>query len=210
MWRVLIVGGEGARGATLRERLHSHGYDVCTASTVTAAQRLATESDVAIVAMEGSRIPAAELDLLVERLGRRMPVMVVPEQKRVRAPLARCRCGEVDVDFANYRAMRAGCEVDLSPREFELLRYLAERPDRVVSREELLRGVWGSSAATITRTVDVHIAKLRRKIGDVSTDPRIIATIHRAGYRFMALNTNIYRRSTRFYRFLPAWRSFLR
>jgi two-component system alkaline phosphatase synthesis response regulator PhoP len=93
--------------------------------------------------------------------------------------------GEVDLDFEVYRATRQGEPLELSPREFELLRYLIERKGETVSRDKLLEDVWGYENYPSTRTVDTHIAKLRAKIGDSGSDPRYILTIHGMGYKFV-------------------------
>jgi DNA-binding response OmpR family regulator len=90
------------------------------------------------------------------------------------------RFGDVSVDFARLRATRAGAPLDLSPREFAILACLAARRGEVVSRDQLLQEVWGYESLPVTRTVDVHIAKLRRKIG-----PESVVTVHGAGYRFL-------------------------
>ena len=78
-----------------------------------------------------------------------------------------------------------GDPLDMSPREFELLRYLIERKGETVSREKLLEDVWGYESYPSTRTVDTHIAKLRAKIGDSGSEPRYILTIHGTGYKFV-------------------------
>jgi len=99
--------------------------------------------------------------------------------------LARYRVADVELDFEIYRATRAGDPLDMSPREFELLRYLIERKGDTVSRDQLLEDVWGYESYPSTRTVDTHIAKLRAKIGDSGSDPRYILTIHGVGYKFV-------------------------
>jgi DNA-binding response OmpR family regulator len=99
--------------------------------------------------------------------------------------LARYRFSDVELDFEAYRAKRAGEPLDLSPREFELLRYLIERKGETVSRDRLLEDVWGYESYPSTRTVDTHIAKLRAKIGDSGTEPTWILTIHGVGYKFV-------------------------
>jgi len=99
--------------------------------------------------------------------------------------LARYRFSDVELDFEAYRASRGGQPLDLSPREFELLRYLIERKGETVSRDRLLEDVWGYDSYPSTRTVDTHIAKLRAKIGDSGSEPRWILTIHGMGYKFV-------------------------
>jgi two-component system alkaline phosphatase synthesis response regulator PhoP len=99
--------------------------------------------------------------------------------------LARYRFADVELDFEHYKASKAGQALDMSPREFELLRYLIERKGDTVTRDQLLEDVWGYESYPSTRTVDTHIAKLRAKIGDSGSEPRWILTIHGMGYKFV-------------------------
>jgi len=99
--------------------------------------------------------------------------------------LARYRFADLELDFETYRAKKGGEPLDMSPREFELLRYLIERKGETVSRDRLLEDVWGYESYPSTRTVDTHIAKLRAKIGDSGSEPRHILTIHGMGYKFV-------------------------
>jgi DNA-binding response OmpR family regulator len=99
--------------------------------------------------------------------------------------LSRYRFSDLELDFETYRATRAGDKLDMSPREFELLRYLIERKGETVTRDQLLEDVWGYESYPSTRTVDTHIAKLRAKIGDSGSEPKYIMTIHGVGYKFV-------------------------
>jgi two-component system alkaline phosphatase synthesis response regulator PhoP len=99
--------------------------------------------------------------------------------------LSRYRFADLELDFEVYRAKKGGAPLELSPREFELLRYLIERKGETVTRDKLLEDVWGYESYPSTRTVDTHIAKLRAKIGDSGSEPRYILTIHGAGYKFV-------------------------
>ena len=81
---------------------------------------------------------------------------------------------------------RAGHEVPLAPMEFDLLLALIQRRGAVVSRSELMKEVWGHSAVVVSRTVDTHIAELRRKLEDDPGEPRHILTVRKAGYRLQA------------------------
>ena len=99
--------------------------------------------------------------------------------------LQRYKFSDLELDFEVYRAKKGGEPLELSPREFELLRYLIERKGETVSRDKLLEDVWGYESYPSTRTVDTHIAKLRAKIGDSGGDPRYILTIHGVGYKFV-------------------------
>ena len=92
---------------------------------------------------------------------------------------------DLELDFEAYRAKKGGEPLELSPREFELLRYLIERKGETVTRDKLLEDVWGYESYPSTRTVDTHIAKLRAKIGDSGSEPRYILTIHGMGYKFI-------------------------
>lgn len=95
------------------------------------------------------------------------------------------RFGSLEVNFRKYAARRKGKSVDLSAREFEILKYFIERQGETVSREDLLNHVWGYDSFPNTRTVDTHIAKLRQKIEDDVDNPRHIVTLHGIGYKFL-------------------------
>jgi DNA-binding response OmpR family regulator len=99
-------------------------------------------------------------------------------------PVGSQRFGDVEVDVAARRVLRAGREVALTPKEFDLLVALTRRRGAVASRAELLQEVWGHRAPVASRTVDTHVAELRRKIESDSSEPRWILTVHKAGYRF--------------------------
>jgi DNA-binding response OmpR family regulator len=92
--------------------------------------------------------------------------------------------GDITVDFERHHATRAGEELSLSPREFRLLRFFVENRGRVITREELLDAVWGYETIPFTRTVDTHVAKLRKKIERNPSDPEFLITVHRLGYKF--------------------------
>ena len=92
--------------------------------------------------------------------------------------------GDLLIDVRAREVQVAGRPVDLTATEFELLRVLSQHPGWVYSREELLESVWGYSYLGDSRLVDVHIANLRRKIGDDSAEPRYIRTVRGAGYKF--------------------------
>jgi two-component system alkaline phosphatase synthesis response regulator PhoP len=92
--------------------------------------------------------------------------------------------GDIRVDFRKAEAVRDGAQVDLSAREFQLLRYLIEHRGATLTREELLNQVWGYNAMPSTRTVDVHVAWLRQKIEPNPRHPQYILTVHGLGYKF--------------------------
>ncbi len=93
--------------------------------------------------------------------------------------------GEVTVDFAHHTATRGGGPLELTPRELRLLEFFAAHRGEVVTREQLLDEVWGYDSIPFTRTVDTHIAKLRKKIEEDPADPRHLITVHRIGYKLV-------------------------
>src|SRR4051812_40489671 len=93
--------------------------------------------------------------------------------------------GDVTVDFGAEQVLRNGKPVEMSAREFKLLRYFIEHPATAVTRDELLTAVWGYESMPFTRTVDVHIAWLRQKIESQPHHPQFILTVHGVGYRFV-------------------------
>jgi DNA-binding response OmpR family regulator len=93
--------------------------------------------------------------------------------------------GDARVDFVRYEAFRSGRKVDLTRKEFGLLRLLAAKEGAVVTRDELLEKVWGYDATPTTRTVDNHLAALRAKLERDAGDPCHLLTVHGVGYKFV-------------------------
>lgn len=92
--------------------------------------------------------------------------------------------GEVIVDFNKAMVFRNDEEVTMSALEFKLLSFLIENRDKILSRNDLLDGVWGYESDVFTRTVDVHILNLRQKLEPIAAHPTYIQTVHGRGYRF--------------------------
>jgi DNA-binding response OmpR family regulator len=92
---------------------------------------------------------------------------------------------DVQVDFRRAEVHRAGRPVEVSAKELHLLRYFVEHRGATLSRQELLDRVWGYNAMPSTRTVDVHVAGLRRKLEPDPREPRYILTAHGLGYKFV-------------------------
>jgi two-component system alkaline phosphatase synthesis response regulator PhoP len=90
--------------------------------------------------------------------------------------------GPLRVHVSNYTVEIAGKEMDFPKKEFEVLLFLARHPDRVITRETLLNEIWGRNVYVVDRTVDVHIRKIREKLGR-HTD--LIETVKGVGYRFV-------------------------
>jgi phosphate regulon transcriptional regulator PhoB len=120
-----------------------------------------------------------ELVARVKAVLRRSVETLAGEQQAIQFPGLR-------IDRTRHQVFVGGDEVAVTPMEFRLLWYLASHPDKVCTREELLREVWGEDSYSDARTVDVHIKRIRRK---VQTDPQgepLIATVWGVGYRFQA------------------------
>ncbi len=100
----------------------------------------------------------------------------------------------VTIDEASYTARVHGKPLDLTFKEFALLKFLAQHPGRVFSRDQLLSEVWGYDYFGGTRTVDVHIRRLRAKLGDLES---LIGTVHNVGYRFTAATEDNFSATTR-------------
>ena len=90
---------------------------------------------------------------------------------------------DVAVDFRRYEARRGGHPLEMTRKEFGILRLLAARAGEVVSRDDLLNEVWGYESSSTTRTVDTHIATLRAKLEADPANPRRLLTIHGVGYK---------------------------
>jgi two-component system, OmpR family, alkaline phosphatase synthesis response regulator PhoP len=118
-----------------------------------------------------------ELVARVEALLRRAPSRPVLQTGVV-------EFGSIHVDLVGTEASRDGKVVNLSAREFQLLRYFIEHRGATLSRDELLKQVWGYSADMYTRTVDVHVASLRQKLEDDPKQPKFILTVQGLGYKF--------------------------
>ena len=95
------------------------------------------------------------------------------------------RFGDVRVDFRKTEVEKEGQAVELSAKEFHLLKYLIEHRGATVTRNELLDAVWGYDAMPTTRTVDVHVAWLRKKVETQPRHPQFILTVHGVGYKFV-------------------------
>ncbi|MFH1766262.1 MAG: response regulator transcription factor, partial [Gemmatimonadota bacterium] len=166
------------------------GYEIC--------RKLRDNGDSVLILMLTARGEEADrilgLDLGADDYVTK-PFSIRELKARVRALLRRSDAqsappdtlsfGDVVVDFPQYAARKGGEPVEMTPKEFGVLRYLAARPGEVVSRYELLEQVWGYGKFPTTRTVDNHIAALRAKLEEDPAEPRYLQTVHRVGYKFV-------------------------
>lgn len=163
------------------------GKDLCARFAEVGASRVAAvlrEEDLVVLdaswAVDGFFLPAsgpAEVDARL-RLLRDRPLAPSEPGDQVH------RLGELVVDEAMFTASLRGRPLELTSQEFALLRFLIRHPGRVFSRTELLQQLWGEAAPEGTRTVDVHIRRLRAKLGP--EHERMIATVRKVGYKAVA------------------------
>jgi two-component system, OmpR family, alkaline phosphatase synthesis response regulator PhoP len=117
-----------------------------------------------------------ELLARIEAKLRRAPLMLHPSEGY--------QFGDVRIEFRRAEVTKDGAPLELSAREFQLLKYFIEHRGATLTREELLNEVWGYNATPSTRTVDVHVAWLRQKIEPNPRHPQYVLTIHGMGYKF--------------------------
>jgi len=98
----------------------------------------------------------------------------------------RMTMGDIDIDFSSYNATREGQPVAMTPKEFDLLKFLWQHRNQTVTRDQLLTNVWGYDESVSTRTIDNFIVKLRQKLEQDPAHPRLIITMHGAGYKLVA------------------------
>lgn len=121
----------------------------------------------------------------IELLARIRALLRRAEQTGAKRQLETFDFGRVSVNFRNAEVLRDGETIHLSAREFQLLCHFIENPGVVLSRDELLDAVWGYNAMPTTRTVDVHVARLRQKLEANPSRPQHIRTVIGLGYKFV-------------------------
>lgn len=120
----------------------------------------------------------------VEELASRVKAVLGRTQPADKAPMDVYRIGEVEINFTTHEARRNGDDVDFTALEFDILRYLIQNRGRTVTRKQLLKDVWGIEQDIITRTIDRHMASVRKKIEPDPSAPTYIETVYGIGYRF--------------------------
>jgi DNA-binding response OmpR family regulator len=121
-----------------------------------------------------------ELLARVKAIFRRLSAATQSKEERPKKIIAR----DLEIDVEKYEVKVRGKKVNLTPLEFELLRFLAENEGKVFSRDVLLDKLWGYDYYGDTRTVDVHIRRLRTKIEEDPSNPKYIITVRGKGYKF--------------------------
>ena len=119
-----------------------------------------------------------------EELAARVKAILHRTQPPSRTPMDIYHIGDVEINFSTHEATRNGEDIAFTALEFDILRYLIQNEGRTVTRKQLLRDVWGISQDIITRTIDRHIASVRKKIEPDPGAPSYIETVYGIGYRF--------------------------
>ena len=210
--QVLVVDDEAAILRFLKPALEANGYDMVSAGTVAeATKRIAAElpdgdgKEVIKRAREWSGVPIIvlsareretekieSLDLgaddyvnkpfnVGELLARMRTALRHRMQRKAEIPVL--RVGDLEVDAVRHRATRAGIELKLTPKEFELLSFLSKHAGRVLTHRQILTAVWGPAHTEDTQYLRVYVGQLRQKVEERADDPRIILTEPGIGYR---------------------------
>ena len=165
------------------------GFDVCRLARQAGLRTpilMLTARDAVADRVRGLKLGADDYLVkpfqIVELLAR---IEALLRRQRGAAPMDLIECGDIRIDLKRGQVIKAGNIVDVTTREFDLLRYFAAHRGQALTREQLLKNVWGHGEAPSSRTVDVHVAWLRQKLEDNPRYPRHILTVHGTGYRFV-------------------------
>jgi two-component system alkaline phosphatase synthesis response regulator PhoP len=106
-------------------------------------------------------------------------------QSGLSANVDETQIGDIHVDFKKQELIKGKKKIEMSAKEFELLKYFVEREGQVISRETILKEVWGYDSLPTTRTVDNYVLSLRKKIEPKPSKPAHLLTVHTVGYKFL-------------------------
>jgi DNA-binding response OmpR family regulator len=120
-----------------------------------------------------------------QELAARVQAVLRRSKGVLEAPMEVFQFGDVEINFTNHTARAGQSDLQFTALEFDILRYFIEHRRRTVSRKQLLRDVWGISGDITTRTIDRHVASLRKKIEMDSASPKFIETVYGIGYKFV-------------------------
>ena len=119
-----------------------------------------------------------------EELSARVNAVLRRTKSPAQGPMEKYSFDDLEVNFSNHTAHKSGDEIQFTALEFDILKYFIQHRGRTVSRKQLLRDVWGISGDITTRTIDRHVASLRKKIEPDPDDPTYIETVYGIGYKF--------------------------
>jgi two-component system alkaline phosphatase synthesis response regulator PhoP len=164
-----------------------NGLDVCRE-----LRRKGFEAPIIMLtakAEEVDRVVGLEIgadDYVTKPFGIRELLARIRARLRKHSPASAClRLGQTEIDFEKHEASRAGQRVELTGKEFDVLRLLARHRGEIVTRDRLLEEVWGYETYPTTRTVDNHILRLRQKLEEDPSNPRYILSIYGEGYKLV-------------------------
>lgn len=120
----------------------------------------------------------------VEELAARVKAILQRTKPPAEAPMDVYQIGDVEINFTTHEAYREDEKIDFTALEFDILRYLIQHKGRTVTRKQLLRDVWDIDENIVTRTIDRHMASVRKKIEPDPSSPTYIETVYGIGYRF--------------------------
>jgi DNA-binding response OmpR family regulator len=198
MRKVLVVEDDQAMAIALRDGFEYEGYAVTVARDGTAGLRLASEKGVDLVILDVMLPKMSGLDVCkqLRSTGNGTPIIMLTARGQEIDKVLGLKCGADDYVTKPFSFLELMARVEavlrraskkdeqLETYQFKLLKYFIEHRGEAVSRDQLLDSVWSYHGFPLTRTVDMHIAKLRQKIEDSPADPRYIITVHRVGYKF--------------------------
>ncbi len=172
---ILDLGLPTMDGLEVCRTLRSEGYSI----PVLILTARADEVDTVVGLDAGADDYVTKPFRLAELLARTRALLRRSPQDGASAPFVR-------IDSEGRRAFFGGEELQLTAKEFDLLRVLVREQGKVVSREQLMREVWETAWFGSTKTLDMHVSVLRRKLGDDASDPKFITTVRGVGFRFEA------------------------
>jgi len=204
--RILIVADDSELASALEARLADEGYTVTIRHNGLEGEQeaYAGKHDALVLDPRLTDGDGFTLGRNLRRSGSALPILLLPPRPgkleqavlvgRLTASLKRMLpavsgtdavrdFGPYHLDELHGDLLQDGRPLNLHPQEYLLLLYLTDHPNRVLDRDEILDQVWGYESDTTTRTVDVHVAKLRRRLGE-SDQPRFIRTVRGRGYEF--------------------------
>jgi DNA-binding response OmpR family regulator len=178
---VLLVEDDRKLAGLTREYLAGHGVEVTHVADGKAGLEQALQGRWDAVLLD-LMLPGLDGLSVCRELLARLRAVTRRAKGKAGPPTATVKVGGLELDPASRRAVLDGRELPLTGYEFDLLRALAERAGRILSREQLMELAKGSAEEAFDRSIDVHVSRLRQKLGDDPKRPRLIKTVRGAGY----------------------------
>jgi len=177
---ILDIMLPGINGLDVCRELRRKGFDAPIIMLTAKSEELDRVLGLEIGADDYVTKPFSRRELLA-----RIRVRLRRQPAAASEQLARYRFGAIEIDFEKCSASKGGTTLELTGKEYDILRLLIRHRGEVISRDRMLNEVWGYDAYPATRTVDSHIVKLRQKIEDNPADPKYILSIYGEGYKFV-------------------------